>query len=103
MNAARQAGHWSPGTRQGERDGDAYWTRMQQLGLAVSVASRSWQTPGVTGGRFTEFPNRPLSTRRTEKRAARDGEKGEGKEGEEGEGKEGDGDDGDEGEMRVRS
>jgi hypothetical protein len=58
------------------------------------------QTQGVTGGRFTEFPNRPLSMSRTEKGADRDGEKGEGKEGE---GKEGEGDEGDDGEVRVRS
>jgi hypothetical protein len=62
-------------------------------GPAATVREGS---PGTeTGGRFTEFPNRPLSMRRTEKGADSDGEKGEGKEGE--------GDEGDEGEMRVRS
>jgi hypothetical protein len=53
------------------------------------------QTPGVTGGRFTEFPNRPLFMSRTENGADRDSEKGEGKEGE--------GDEDDDGEVRVRS
>jgi hypothetical protein len=79
MNAARQAGHRPPGPPV----------------AAMGCVLGGGPTPGVTGGRFTEFPNRPLFMSRTEKGADRDSEKGEGKEGE--------GDEDDDGEVRVRS